>query len=56
MAFSTDGLLEAVVKLEPVQRMKVCINTAMKYGVLVGATTFVSGILGGPMGLTIGKY
>lgn len=53
---STDSVIEEVSKLDSVKRMRASINTAIKYGSMVGAITMVSGILGGPVGFAAGNY
>ena len=54
MALSADRLFEEIINLKSVQQMKASVSSAIKYGAIVGATTIISGILGGPMGLTAG--
>ena len=54
MAVSADRLFEEIINLKSVQQMKASVSSAIKYGAIVGGTTIISGILGGPMGLTAG--
>ncbi|CAL7941740.1 unnamed protein product [Xylocopa violacea] len=54
MAFPTNDLLKEVSKLDSVQQMKASVQSAIKCGMLVGASTILGGILGGRVGLTIG--
>ena len=54
MSLSTDRLFEEIINLEPVKQMKASVNSAIKYGTMVGAATAVSGILGGSKGLVAG--
>ena len=54
MALSADRLFEEIINLKSVQQMKGSVKSTIKYGAIVGATTMISGILGGPMGLTAG--
>ncbi|XP_053995183.1 protein C19orf12 homolog [Hylaeus anthracinus] len=49
-----DELLEEILNLQPLKEMKFTITSSIKYGTIVGAATIVSGILGGPVGLTVG--
>lgn len=50
----TSFILQEVSKLEAVKKMKASVNSSIKYGVLVGLATTVSGILAGPVGLAAG--
>lgn len=56
MALSADRLFEEIINLKSVQQMKVSVSNAIKYGAIVGTTTIISGILGGPMGLAAGNH
>ncbi|XP_076662028.1 protein C19orf12 homolog [Halictus rubicundus] len=49
-----DNLLNEVLKLNCVNKLKVSVANSLKYGSLVGAVTIMSGIIGGPMGLAVG--
>nr|XP_034180187.1 protein C19orf12 homolog [Osmia lignaria] len=51
---STNSVIEEISKLQCVKRMRASVNTAIKYGTMVGAITITSGILGGPVGLAVG--
>ncbi|KZC12072.1 hypothetical protein WN55_03153 [Dufourea novaeangliae] len=54
MYLSEENVLQEVIKLDCVKKMKVSIHSSVKYGALVGVATAASGILGGPIGLAIG--
>ncbi|XP_053986349.1 protein C19orf12 homolog isoform X2 [Hylaeus volcanicus] len=47
-------LLEEILNLQAVKEMKFTTTSSIKYGTIVGAATIVSGVLGGPVGLTVG--
>ena len=51
---STNSVIEEISKLQSVKRMRASVNTAIKYGTMVGAITITSGILGGPVGFAVG--
>lgn len=55
MSLSKDRLFKEIINLEPVKQMKASVNSAIKYGTMVGAVTAVSGILGGSKGLAAGN-
>lgn len=56
MDFSTNNLLEEVLKLDVVKNLKVSVQSSVKYGTIVGLSTIAGGILGGPIGLSAGGY
>lgn len=56
MGFSTDELLEEVLQYPAVQNMKVTVNSCGKYALIVGGSTFLGGVIGGPVGLAAGSY
>ncbi|XP_026673735.1 protein C19orf12 homolog [Ceratina calcarata] len=54
MAFPTDDVLKEVSKLEPVQKMRASVQSAVKYGAMIGASAIAGGIIAGPVGLAVG--
>ncbi|XP_043788163.1 protein C19orf12 homolog [Apis laboriosa] len=54
MDFSTNNLLEEVLKLDVVKNLKVSVQSSVKYGTIVGLSTIAGGIVGGPIGLSVG--
>ncbi|XP_076277303.1 protein C19orf12 homolog [Lasioglossum baleicum] len=54
MTLNPDNLLNEVLKLDCVKKLKVSVENSVKYGTLVGAATVMSGLLFGPRGLVIG--
>ena len=54
MSLSKGRLFEEIINLEPVKKMKASVDSAIKYGTIVGAATIISGIFGGPRGLAAG--
>ncbi|XP_068983762.1 protein C19orf12 homolog isoform X2 [Bombus flavifrons] len=54
MGFSTDELLEEVLQYPAVQDMKVTVNSSGKYAMIVGGSTFLGGVIAGPLGLALG--
>ena len=56
MFLSNDIVFKEIIKLEPVQAMRASVDPRFKYEAIdVGATTFISGILGGANAATIGS-
>lgn len=56
MSFSTDELLEEVLQYPAVQNMKVTVYSSGKYAMIVGGSTFLGSVIGGPLGLALGSY
>ncbi|KAL7298010.1 hypothetical protein TKK_0009018 [Trichogramma kaykai] len=54
MAIATQDLLEAISDLTTIREMKVALNVSTQCGLIVGATTFLGGLLGGPTGIAAG--
>lgn len=52
--FPTSSILEEVSKLEAVKKIQVSVQSSVKYGAIVGASTIISGILAGPVGIAVG--
>ena len=51
----THDLLWEISNLMVMKEMKVAINETAKCGMLVGTTTMLSGLFGGPTGILFGK-
>lgn len=56
MDFTTDELLRVVLQYPAVQNMKVTVTSSVKYAMIVGGSTFLGGIIAGPLGLALGSY
>nr|XP_033186810.1 protein C19orf12 homolog isoform X1 [Bombus vancouverensis nearcticus] len=54
MGFSTHELLKEVLQYPAVQDMKVTVNSCGKYAMIVGGSTFLGGVIAGPLGLALG--
>ncbi|XP_060827584.1 protein C19orf12 homolog [Bombus pascuorum] len=54
MDFPTDELLKEVLQYPAVQDMKVTAKSCGKYAIIVGGSTFLGGIIAGPVGLAVG--
>lgn len=51
-----DSLIEVCATLSEIENLKVTLNEASKGAMVVGLCTFVGALLGGPVGLAVGKY
>lgn len=56
MDFSTNELLREVLRYPAIQNMKVTVNSSVKHAAIVGVSTFLGGIIAGPLGLALGIY
>ncbi|XP_043598971.1 protein C19orf12 homolog isoform X2 [Bombus pyrosoma] len=54
MDFPTDELLREVLQYPAVKNIKVTVNSCAKYAAIVGGSTFLGGIIAGPLGLALG--
>lgn len=50
-----DDLLQEVCKINAVQQIKASVESTLKCTAIVGVSTFVGGLLGGRIGLTLGN-
>lgn len=56
MPINTEQALSLVTQLCEEEKLRVTFKESLKGGAIAGITTIIGGLLGGPIGLAIGKW
>lgn len=56
MPINSQEVLSLVTQLCEEENLRITVKESLMGGALAGTTTVIGGILGGPIGLAIGKY
>ena len=55
MPYEVSQVMDMLIKLSEEEDLKLCIVQSVKGAAITGFTTLVGGLLGGPVGMAVGK-